>query len=232
MQRLLCVQVLQFAIVRYHISVLQSPLQAPARAEYERKEIFMIEHIFHFCGPITPKSYENFRNMVLTAMCQQGAEKITIMFSSEGGDLNSGFSAYNFLRGLPVPVRMVNVGTVESIAVIMYLAADERDVLDNARFLLHQFNWTYPFQRVDYARLNENSESLKFDFDRYVSIFNDRTQVGNGAIDITKCLNGQAIVINSSSSTASGIATKVIPVEGSIPLKTDTTIHWWCQTCF
>lgn len=192
----------------------------------------MIEHIFHFCGPITPKSYESFRNLVLTAICQQGAEKITVLFSSEGGDLNSGFSAYNFLRGLPVPVRMVNVGTVESIAVIVYLAADERDVLDNARFLLHQFNWTYPSQRVDYARLNENSESLRFDFNRYVSIFNDRTKHGNQSIDIVKCLNGQAIVIDSASATASGLATKMIPVEGSIPPRTDTIVHWWCNSCF
>lgn len=192
----------------------------------------MIEHIFHFCGPITPKSYEYLRNQIMKALCEQQAEKITVMLSSEGGDLNSGFSAYNFLRGLPVPVKIVNVGTVESIAVLIYLAADERVSLESSRFLLHQFNWTYPYPRVDYSRLNENSDSLCFDFKRYANIFNDRTNNGNGFIDISKCLNGQSVVIDAPTAVTDGISTEVIPVSGSIPAPSQNTIHWWCQSCF
>lgn len=192
----------------------------------------MAEHIFHFCGPITPKSYEYLRNTICTAVFERFADKITVMFSSEGGDLNSGFSAYNFLRGLPVPVKMVNVGTVESIAVIIYLAADEREVLETSRFLLHQFNWTYPHQIVDYSRLSENSQSLQFDFNRYVSIFNDRTHCGKNTIDVTKCLNGQSIILDPATASSAGISTGVIPVKGSIPPQTDDVIHWWCQSCF
>lgn len=192
----------------------------------------MVEHIFHFCGPITPKSYEYLRNVICTAVFERCADKITVMFSSEGGDLNSGFSAYNFLRGLPVPVKMVNVGTVESIAIIIYLAADEREALETSRFLLHQFNWTYPQQRVDYSRLSENSQSLQFDVNRYVSIFNDRTQSGKSKIDIEECLRGQSIILEPASASAAGIATKIIPVRGSIPRQTDSIIHWWCQSCF
>lgn len=192
----------------------------------------MSEHIFHFCGPITPKSYECMRNQILLAVCERGAQKVTVMFSSEGGDLNSGFSAYNFFRGLPVPVRMVNVGSVESIALLIYLAANERDVLESSRFLLHQFNWTYPFQRVDYARLNENSDSLRFDYDRYATIFNERTNSGNGIINIFKCLNGQAVIIDAPTATKSGIATRAIPVDESIPAPSKNAIHWWCQSCF
>ena len=192
----------------------------------------MKEHIFHFCGPIIPKSYDYLRNQVLSALCQQGAEKVTIMFSSEGGDLNSGFSAYNFFRGLPVPVKMVNVGTVESIAMLIYLAADERIALTSSRFLLHQFNWSYPHQRVDYSRLNENSNSLMFDFRRYEDIFNERTNHGNGLIDISKCLNGQSVIIDAATSVNNGISTGTLPVEGSIPPRTENTIHWWSQACF
>lgn len=192
----------------------------------------MSEHFFHFCGPITPKSYEYMRNQILTAVCERRAQKVTVMFSSEGGDLNSEFSAYNFFRGLPVPVRMVNVGSVESIALLVYLAANERDVLESSRFLLHQFDWTYPHQIVDYARLNENSDSLRFDYGRYATIFNERTNSGNGVVDIFKCLNGQAVIVDAPTATKAGIATNIIPVDGSIPAPSENTIHWWCQSCF
>ena len=191
----------------------------------------MREHIFHFCGPITPKSYENLRNLVLSAFCQGGAEKITVMLSSEGGDLNSGFSAYNFFRGLPVPVKMVNVGTVESIAVLIYLASDERIALESSRFLIHPFHWTFPSGRVDYPRLNENSDSLLFDIGRYINIFNERTNCGNGLIDVSKCLNGQSVIIDASTSTKNGISSAVIPVVNSIPMPSETVIHWWTTSC-
>lgn len=191
----------------------------------------MQEHIFHFCGPITPKSYENLRNLVLTALCKESAEKITVMFSSEGGDLNSGFSAYNFFRGLPVPVKMVNVGSIESIAVLIYLAADERCVLESARFLLHPFHWTFPYSRVDYPRLNENSDSLLFDIARYANIFNERTNSGNGLIDVNKCLNSQSVIIDAATSTRNGISSTVIPVAESIPLPSQNVIHWWINAC-
>lgn len=191
----------------------------------------MLEHFFHFCGPITQKSYQSLHHCILNAICSQGAEKITILLSSEGGDLNSGFSAYSFLRGLPVPVKIINVGTIESMAVIMYLGADERITLEHSRFLLHQFHWTYPQQRVDFLRLYENSDSLNFDLGRYATIFNDRTNFGNGIIDITKCLNGQSVIVDTTTAIKCGISHDTIPIVGSIPAPSDNVVHWWIDTC-
>lgn len=187
----------------------------------------MNTHVFHFYNSITPKTQETFKNQLLTATCQRGAEEIAIFLSSEGGDLNSGFSLYNLIRSLPVPVSITNVGTVESIAMMVFLATDKRYAIENSRFLIHQFHWTYSNYPIPYSRLKENVLSLDFDTARYEKIFNERTNCGNGIINISQCLNGQAVVIDPSTAASAGIIDKIVPVENSIKRDGDGFINWW-----
>lgn len=188
----------------------------------------MKTHAFHFYGPVTPKSFENLRAQILTAIQDQGAEEIMLYLSSEGGNLTSGFTAYNFLRALPVPVSAINMGTIESIAVILYLSAEKRIAIDNSRFLLHSFNWTFGAPIIDHARLEEHSLSLEFDSQRYTSIFNQRTQGADVPVDIFKCLNGSARILDTTAATAANIIHGTIPPERAI--RADY-IHWWPNVC-
>lgn len=187
----------------------------------------MSSHAFHFYGPITPKSFENLRAQILTAIQQQGAEEIILYLSSEGGNLTAGFTAYNFLKALPIPVSAINMGTIESIAVILYLSAEKRLAIDNSRFLLHSFNWTFNTSVIDHARLAEHSLSLEFDFQRYINIFNQRTQGADISVDISKCLNGNARILDTTTAAAN-IIHGTIPPEGAI--RADC-IHWWPNIC-
>ena len=80
----------------------------------------------HFFGPINVSTAEMFRNMLLNAMNTQGLKGIEILMSSEGGDLNSGFTMYNYLRSFPLPTTVINMGAIESIALIPFLGAGIR----------------------------------------------------------------------------------------------------------
>jgi ATP-dependent protease ClpP protease subunit len=64
-------------------------------------------------------------------------------FSSKGGDVVAGITLYNFLRALPVQVVMHNIGSVDSIAIAIFLSAHVRYACRHSRFLFHGFSWSF-----------------------------------------------------------------------------------------
>ena len=129
----------------------------------------------HFFGPINVSTAEMFRNMLLNAMNTQGLKGIEILMSSEGGDLNSGFTMYNYLRSFPLPTTVINMGAIESIALIPFLGAGIRRAVPNSRFLIHNFTWTFHNAPTNINRVEECSRSLSEDVERYLSIYHERT---------------------------------------------------------
>lgn len=188
----------------------------------------MPKHVIHFYGPITPLSFQEFRNVVLEALCKGQASEISILLSSEGGDLNSGFTAYNFIRELPIPITCINMGSVESIAIMLFLAAETRFAVTQSRFLLHSFHWGFNSGAVDHSRLAEHSASLAFDRERYVSIFNERTNALQTGFDISKCLDGASEILNPDKAAQIGLLTRAAAPESPIIKQSD--IHWWPRT--
>lgn len=183
----------------------------------------MSHHIFHFYGPVSPKSFLSLRDALLTALTQQEMDRATLLISSEGGDLNSGFTAYNFIQSLPIPFTTVNMGTVESIAVMVYLAGDTRIALRNSRFLLHSFHWGFPQTAVDSNRLAEHSLSLDFDQKRYAEIFEERTQGAQAPIDIRQVLRSEAVILDAPAAISSGVASEMVE-KWAI---SSADVHWW-----
>jgi len=158
---------------------------------------------------ITVDSVNTLRNMVLnaTSNVQSLPSEIIIHFSSPGGNLNAGFTLYNFLRSVQVPLHMHNIGNVDSVAVIIFLAAETRSCSPHSRFKLHNLDWTFSEGSIAHASLTEYSRQLDFERDRYAAIFNERTKAAQSSIDILDCLSGSAKIIDIETARASGITT-------------------------
>ena len=103
-------------------------------------------HTIHFLCPVNTATVGQLQNHCLTAL-SQGATELNIHISSQGGETAAGFTAYNFLKSLPVTVRTHNISNVESIANIVFLAGSERFANPLSRFLLH------PLLSVSYRQL-------------------------------------------------------------------------------
>jgi len=80
----------------------------------------------------------------LMALCADILAKVkptptTLYFaiSSPGGGVAAGVTLYNFLRALPVKIIMHNTGSIDSIATVIFLAAEERYACSHSRFLFH-----------------------------------------------------------------------------------------------
>src|SRR6476661_7287331 len=64
-------------------------------------------------------------------------DEVQLCFSSLGGFVADGIYLYNHIRSLPVRMVAHNVGSVSSIAVAVFLAAEERYCSSHAMFMIH-----------------------------------------------------------------------------------------------
>jgi ATP-dependent Clp protease protease subunit len=71
-------------------------------------------------------------------------ETLYFALSSHGGNIAAGITLYNFLRALPIHLVMHNVGSVDSIATVIFLAGDHRFACQHSRFLFHGISTQFP----------------------------------------------------------------------------------------
>jgi ATP-dependent protease ClpP protease subunit len=180
----------------------------------------MTEHIVHFHCQIDQGTTEHFRDCCLEAI-EQGASSLLLNLSTTGGSTNFGFSLYTFLKSLPVPLLAVNAGNIESMGIIMFLAAQHRITAPHSRFLIHPMNWYFSQNSVDHQRLREYLSSLDNDLARYVKIFELETHAAATKLDIFKCLSAEEKVIAAHESLAYGLAHEM-----KQPVFADDVKHW------
>lgn len=181
-------------------------------------------HIVHFIGPINHNTACTVRNLCLQAL-QSGASEIELHLSSEGGNMTAGFALYFFLKSLPIPFTTHNIGSVESIAVVVFLAGHKRYACPGTRFLVHSLNWGFGnLVAADHARVTEWRECLDFDAERYASIFEEATREGSAPDDIRTHLFGGARLFDAEQALKAGIVHGA--VQARLPQKGETS-HWW-----
>ena len=119
----------------------------------------------------------------LMAVCadviaHQNPDRLYFLFSSTGGSVDAGIALFNYLRALPVALTMHNTGSVDSIANVVYLAADERFANPNSSFLLHGIKWGFAQgANLDWAALQETISRFRADEARMSGIISSRTTI-------------------------------------------------------
>lgn len=103
---------------------------------------FPVERYLTFFGPIVAPATNNFR-AAICGMVNEGAQKVTILFSSGGGSVDDGVALYTYLNAQPIEVTMHAVGVVGSVAIPVFLAGKKRLASKNARFFFHGYTWTH-----------------------------------------------------------------------------------------
>jgi ATP-dependent Clp protease, protease subunit len=182
-------------------------------------------HIVHFIGPINHTSACTVRNLCLQAL-QSGATEIELHMSTEGGNMTAGFALYFFLKSLPLPLTTYNIGSVESVGVVIFLAGQKRYACPGTRFLVHPLHWGFgSLVAADHARVSEWRDCLDFDAERYASIFEEATRgAGLSSSDIRCYLTGNARIFDAEQALAAGIIHQA--VQARLP-DAGVTSHWW-----
>jgi len=107
----------------------------------------------------------------------QGTKEIYLMFAFPGGNVAAGIAAYNALRALPVKLITHNIGNVDSIATIIFLAGAERLSVPHATFMFHGVAFDLSGHvRADLPWLTDKLDSINADHKKMAAIVNDRAK--------------------------------------------------------
>src|SRR5208283_5834523 len=92
--------------------------------------------VIKFFADVNDKSISSLMDIINKKM-GEGVRDFVILISSNGGFVNHGLAAYNFLKGIPANVTTHNFGNVDSISATIYCGGKIRYSVPQARFLLH-----------------------------------------------------------------------------------------------
>jgi ATP-dependent Clp protease protease subunit len=174
-------------------SVLALTLHPVARGQQANPPLIRPDQtvVIKFFVPIDFGSVNQLAQIV-DAQIKNGAHKITILLSSNGGDPSSAFTAYNYLRGVSAEITTFNVGNVDSAAATVYCAGRNRYALPGTRFLLHGNSSVIPGNTLmDAAALEANLQILKNLNEMTASVIANTTNKKQS--EIQNMLRGQTI---------------------------------------
>lgn len=86
-----------------------------------------------------------------------------------------GIALYNLIRGASKPVKMHAIGNVESIAITLFLSADERLAAPSSLFLFHPMTVSYGNAVFNIKMLKDITQKLEADEQRLGTIWRERT---------------------------------------------------------
>ena len=109
-------------------------------------------------------------------LTQTLSDTITIHLNSPGGYAYCGLALYDFIKQMQVPVTCIVEGSCASAATLILLACEERHMLENSVFLMHQCSWGAWGENRYMQDEAENSRKL---MSRLRHIYMEETEIGN-----------------------------------------------------
>ena len=64
-------------------------------------------------------------------------KQITLYINSTGGEVNSGLALYDIMQTIKCPIRTVCMGTAASMAAVLFLSGDTREILPHSKVMIH-----------------------------------------------------------------------------------------------
>jgi ATP-dependent protease ClpP protease subunit len=95
-----------------------------------------LRRFYGFTGAIDDDGATRLTSALNLAL-NDGVEEVHLCISSPGGYVHSGIYVYNHMRALPLKVVAYNTGSVASIAVAIFVGADERYCSQHGVFMIH-----------------------------------------------------------------------------------------------
>src|SRR5262245_7966490 len=102
----------------------------------------------NFHAPINPFTAQN----LMTAASQKlaaGTDDFYVLFSTPGGEVQSGIALYNFFRAIPAQITMHNMGNVDSIGNAIFLAGERRYACTHSTFMFHGVGFDVKSLRIE-----------------------------------------------------------------------------------
>jgi ATP-dependent protease ClpP protease subunit len=115
---------------------------------------------------------------IFSQKLNEGVKDFYLLFSSSGGNVVNGVTIFNFLKSLPVTLTIHNIGIIDSIANVIFLAGKTRYAVKNSSFLFHGvgFDINQP-TRFEEKNVKERLKMIQRDQKLIADIIAERTKL-------------------------------------------------------
>ena len=133
---------------------------------------------FHFYNDINTVIANKFVQFVSDAIATHKPTHIYFFISSNGGQVDAGFVIYNYIISLKpgINVTMHNVGSIDSIANIIFICGHQRYTTPYSSFLYHGVNYTFVGPQ-SFIQITEALSQVSGMEDRIIGILANNTQL-------------------------------------------------------
>jgi len=126
-----------------------------------------------FSAEIVPATTEQLLK-VCCEMVSRSVKTIYLLISTPGGQVDCGINIFNVLRSLPCKIVTHNVGSVNSIGIVVFLAGEERYANPATSFMFHGVGFDAQNIRFEERSLVERLEGIRADQKRIGDIIRSR----------------------------------------------------------
>ncbi len=159
---------------------------------------------------VSESSARDLINWVYQQLSQQNAndpyDELIIQISSSGGSSDHGMLLYNFLKQLSIKKTTIGMGNVDSAAVMIFAAGENRLAVPSCRFVLHEARATINGE-FNSTKLSELANITKRITQDYVDVISKITRNSKVAI-ANKVKSG--VALSSSEAIKLGLVTGLI----------------------
>jgi ATP-dependent protease ClpP protease subunit len=181
--------------------------------------------------PVAEVAYVSFTADVNEANCRMlvnalvglvaaGKKELHLLLSTTGGSVMHGFTMYTSLRALPATLVTHNVGNIDSIGNVVFVAADERYASKHSTFMFHGVAQNVSASPVlTGARAQEIMRSIAADEARISNVIAQHTSLK--VADVEKFFH-EAATLTAQDAKSGGIVTAIR--ELAIPAGAQTVV--------
>lgn len=130
-----------------------------------------------FSNVVNQVTTENLLGL-LAQNASNGVDEVHLALSTPGGSVMNGLNAYNVMRALPFKLITYNVGSVNSIGNVLFLAGEERYACPISSFMFHGVGFDVNAGiRLEEKLLRERLDSILNDQQRIGEVIRHRTNI-------------------------------------------------------
>lgn len=128
-----------------------------------------------FSAEVNQNTAENLMG-IFAQKLNQGTKNFYLLLSSPGGNVINGITVYNFLKSLPINLTTHNIGIVDSIANVIFLAGKKRYAVKNSSFLFHGVGFDINHARFEEKNVKEKLKMIQRDQKLIADIIAEESQ--------------------------------------------------------
>ncbi len=104
---------------------------------FDIRDAMLASRELELSGPVDSESVAVIIRGILYLQKVDATAPITLFINSPGGEVSSGLALYDVMQAASCPIRTVCLGLAASMAALLFIAGDTRDMLPHSRVMIH-----------------------------------------------------------------------------------------------